>query len=1018
MPRTHPAVVYLLFFASGFTALVFEVVWAKQAALLLGNTTFASAAVIAAFMTGLALGSFWFGRVADERPASGLRLYGLLEGGIGAFALLFPLIILFFVPFYEWTYVSLHKHYWWLSAVRFLISFALLIIPTTLMGGTLPLLTRFLSAHDRSLGEGVSKLYAANLFGAMAGAFASGFYLINRFGFRVTTIIAALINLGIFLIVIRQKAAPGPGNVPAAPPQAFSSSREEGAGVDRAVMAFILGLMVIHGFGAFVVQICWTRIMALILGSSTYAFSAVLTIFLAGLGLGSFAVGQWVKRKGGVSLASVGLFEMAFGASILIFIPVFEWLVYFFIRIFFSITESVPLVFLTQFVFSAAAMIVPTFLMGLVFPASLASLGKPKDTGRIVGITYAANTAGGVLGAALAAFVLIPTLGLNGSLKAISLLSVITGAAVLCFAYRRSRDRASLWKGAAAAALCAAFLFYPWDKNLFSSGAFMYANVLKGSAQYGKRIFQKGLKKHINLLFYKDGLSSTVTVHQAGGTRSLRVNGKVEASTSGDMETQLLMSYIPLFAHPRPETALVIGLGSGITLSAAADFESIRELDCVEIEPAVVEASKLFSEQNKWVLKDPRVQLIVGDGRNHVRFSPKRYDVIISEPSNPWMSGVSSLFSKENYEAALKRLKPGGIYGQWLHAYQMSVDDFIMIMQTFASVFPQVNLYKISLGDYLLVGSGEPIQFDYQRLLDTVRANPSMRHRVGSFARHGENFLLGTFFFSDRDLRAALETRQAILNTDDRLFLEYSAPKYLYRRHSEEILYWLHWNAHRDVLPDLGGGDLDAVRQSPDMIKVYRSNANDAARARYYPAAVRYLEEALRLKGDDPDLLFEAARAYERDDQYEKAKTHYEKIAQAARYKNRTEIFLGKVALKQKMKEDPKAAKDPALLNELARLAFLAGDGLEEIESAMNRAIYQAPKSIRNHWDMAYYYFVRGSTEAGHRLMVSLAGRKNENDPSYRRAFYAWQSARATNDNKTKYMKKKLFEDAAEPVIE
>lgn len=1004
MPSLRPAVVYLLFFISGFTALVFEVVWAKQAALLLGNTTFASAAVIAAFMTGLALGSFRFGRVADARPEDSLRLYGILEGGIGLFALLFPVVTFLLIPFYGALYAGLHQHFWWLSAGRFLIAFALVIVPTTLMGGTLPLLTRHLRAQARSFGEEVSGLYAVNLFGAMAGAFASGFYLIHRFGIRGATLLAAFVNLAIAGFILTRP------RVPVAPRAAVPSPEPSGGIVDRATLGVILGLMVVHGFGAFVVQICWTRTLALILGSSTYAFSAVLTVFLAGLGLGSFAVGRIVRKKESVSLAFAGLSEMGFGAGILLFIPVFEWLVYYFVRVYPLIVDSVALVFFVQFSFAAAAMIVPAFLMGLVFPASLAALGDPRQVGRAVGITYAANTAGGVLGASLAAFALIPAIGLNGSLRAMGFLSLAAGSAVLAFAFARTRDRAPLWKGAAAVFVSTLFFFYPWDKNLFSSGVFMYANTMKTEASLGKRVFQKALGKRSEILYYKDGVSSTVTVHRYGASRSLRVNGKVDASTTGDMETQILVGYIPLFAHPRPESALVIGLGSGITLSAAADIGTLTEIDCVEIEPAVVEASRYFAVENNNVLSDPRVRLIVGDGRNHVRFSPKQYDVIISEPSNPWMSGVSSLFSKENYEASLKRLKPGGVYGQWLHAYQMSIEDFVMIMKTFASVFPQVNLYKISLGDYLLVGSLEPVRFDPERIFSAAESSKSIRKRLGVYSRHGKNFPVGAFLFSDRDLRAALETWSGPVNTDDRLSLEYSAPKHLYIYRGDEILFWLYWNRHEDLFPGLVEGGLERLREEPDFWKIYRSNAKDAVKAGYYPAAVRHLEDALRLKPGDPELRFEAARAYEGDGQFEKARGFYAGLSEDPIYGRRSAVSVSKAVLKQKMKDDPKAAKDPRELNRLGRLAFLAGDTLEEVQRILERAIFEEPLNGRHYTDLAYYSFLRGSPHLGVTVLKKAIAYSKANDPALQRVLTLWRSIRTVEGRRREAIRKKAFE--------
>lgn len=986
-----------------------EVVWTKEALLIFGNSTMSAAAVIAAYMTGLALGSFLFGRVADDKPALALFLYGLLEGGVGFFALFFPFLTRSLNPVYERIYVWFGGHFIFISFLRFLLSFLLLMIPTTLMGGTLPLLSKFLSRRPKALTANIGALYAMNLFGAMTGAFASGFVLISRYGLRMTSVLAASLNLCIFLylaISLRKrltlKAVEGIAETEGeGAPESLS-----GPAPDRRTFGLILGLLVVHGFGAFVAQICWTRTLALILGSSTYSFSAMLTTFLAGLGLGAWVISLIIRWTRGISLAAIGLIEMAMGASIILFIPVFEWLIYYFVTISPSSTTSLSLIFMTQFVFCAAAMIVPTTVMGLVFPAVIAYLGKPKDIGRIVGLTYAADTLGGVAGAVMAAFIFISHIGLNGSLRFVGLLCLGAGFVVVLMS-RRPKEMPYLRRAGAITVLSALFLFHPWDKAMFSSGVFIYAHHLTGLADAGKKAMQSAIRKGTHILFYKDGLSATVTVFQMGKDKSLRVNGKVEASTTGDMETQLLVSYVPLFAHPDPKDVLVIGLGSGITLSAAAEFASVERIDCVEIEPAVVEASRFFSVENRDVLKDPRVKMIIGDGRNHLEFSPKRYDVIISEPSNPWISGVSNLFSIENYRAALSKLKTGGVYGQWLHAYQMAPDDFLMIMHTFTAVFPHANLFKISRGDYLLVGSAEPVVFDYRGMMKAIGENESIRERARTFFRCREDFLLGSFFFSDRDLREALASAEKRINTDDHLILEYSAPKNLYRRESDHILYWLYWNVRRDRAPAFRDPDPEGAMDPRRLAAVFWWNGRDAMFARSHAAALSYLKEALRLNPDDHTLIYETAMAYELTEQYAEARQLFSSLTDVPAWRARGQESVERVDIREKMKNDPSLALQADLHNRLGYLEFIAGD-MPAAERSMMTAIRLDPTYGRNYSDLSYYYFRYGQENKG-RDMLLKAEKYNErgDSASLSRAEGMYEQARLRRAKHLKSLKER-----------
>ncbi len=987
--------ILILFFISGFTALVFEVVWAKQACLIFGNTTLASAAVIAAFMTGLALGSHLFGKVADKHPKSSLRLYALLEGGIGLFALCFPFLIRLLVPVYKAVYLSYYDQFLKISMIRFALSFFVLIFPTTLMGGTLPLLSRYLCKNADSMKENISKLYSMNLFGAMTGSFVSGFIMISAFGLYASSFIAASLNLGIFFYMTwhlkERKRADSEGLSGQA--ESVSMPLEEGNKLlDKKTIKLIIGLMLIHGFNAFVIQICWTRTMGLVLGSSTYAFSAVLVTFLAGLGLGTYAISRIARKQINISLGNIGFMEIAVGASVLLFVPVFEWLIYFFVKIFPIIQSSVLLVFMTQFIFCAVAMIVPTFLMGLVFPATLAYLGNPKSIGRIVGTTYAANTLGGVLGCFFAAFFFISNFGIIGSLRMVSFLSMIVGFVVVLAASERLKLKSNAVKATLAVVVSSFLFFYSWDMNMFSSGVFIYAASWGREISLSKTMLQKAMGAGKNLIYYKDGISSTISVLQYDlpgskstiKAKSLRVNGKTDASTIGDMATQLYLGYIPLFAHPEPKEVLVIGLGAGVTLGTVTQFPSVQHIECVEIEPAVIEANRYFTVENNYALQDPRVKLIVGDGRNHISFGSKKYDVIISEPSNPWISGVSNLFSQENYRSALDKLNPDGIYCQWFHAYQMSKEDYVMIMNTFASVFPQVNLFKVGGSDYFMLGSKKKISFDYQKMMQLIESNSYIKTDLKYFSEHAENFILGAFLLSDRDLRMALSKERPHFNTDDHLALEYNAPKYLYKATTAEISQWLYSIHRQDLFPYFYDGDKEKILNDPALWNIFYIDGINALQAKNYDDALSYLKEAMRLNPDELRIKYVLGRVCEAKKQYSEAMKYYQMLEGTKAWGVAVKSAIQRAKIREAMDKNPILNRDVKLHNLIAGLSFSMGD-MEETLRSMNIAINLDPNLPENYGNLAMFCFRNGYETEGVALLKK-GERLNPNDPSVIRA--------------------------------
>lgn len=381
---------------------------------------------------------------------------------------------------------------------------------------------------------------------------------------------------------------------------------------------------------------------------------------------------------------------------------------------------------------------------------------------------YATNTVGAIAGALAGSFLLIPALGLQTTVRAAGLLAIATGLTVswLSSTGRVGRVTAAI---AAATAIVLAVVMPPWNRELLSSGAYYkYASEadFESSLEAGR------------LLYYREGASSTISVKQLAGAISLAIDGKVDASNASDMLTQKLLGHLPLLLHPHPRTVCVIGLGSGVTLGAALRHP-IERADVVEISPEVVAASEYFATESHYALRDRRTRLIVGDGRSHLLLSSGRYDVIISEPSNPWLTGVATLFTREFFLGARQRLAPGGILCQWAHTYRISDEDLRAIVATFLSVFADGTAWLIGDGDLLLIGSTEPLKA-LDRGLSDARARPGLATDLGEVAIRDPFSLLTLFVAGGPELRRYAS--DALVQSDDRLSLEYSAPRAIYGR--------------------------------------------------------------------------------------------------------------------------------------------------------------------------------------------------------------------------------------------
>jgi spermidine synthase len=760
---------------SGAAALVYQIVWLRMLGLVFGHAVDALTAVLVAFMAGLALGSALFGRWSPRLRAP-LAAYAWLEAGVALYAVCLPIALPALTRASLALRGALGLSYDGWSLLQVALAFLVLLPPTVLMGGTLPLVAQALAADGSSPGRRVGAFYALNTWGALAGALAAGYWLLPALGNRATVWTAAGANIAAGMLAViasrrmRSGASPDALGPRLGSTGAVSPARGEGSGW------LIPVVMAVSGAAAMIFEVAWTRALSLLLGSSTYAFTAMLVAVLVGLAAGS-AVYAWRWGDRAAGPAALGLIEVGVGISGAALLWGFDRLPDL-VLAGLRVSMSPAWVELLQIFVSAAALTTATLWMGAAFPCAIAAAVGPGEwVGQGVGRIYAANTAGAVLGVLLGGLVLVPAWGAHGALKAAVAATLLLGAALLAIAPAGRVRRGAFYHVAAAAplVLALAVIFLPsWDARVMSSAPAVYARTYLEAAG-GRRL--RDVVGEQTVLFYRDGRSGTVAVTRQGDQILLRVNGKIDAGSVVDMPTQLLVAHLPLLVHAAPRDVFILGLGSGVTAGAAARHPVAR-VDVLEIEPAIVEASRFFRDLHGDVLRDPRVRVVIGDGRNFLLASPARYDVIISEPSNPWMSGLAALFSREFFLLARERLRAGGVMLQWVQSYHLAPDDLKMVIATFRSAFPATTMWEATPGDFLLLGQVEHTPLDARRLRARWEAEPGLRADLERLGIGGWAGLLGFFALGEDD--TARLAGAAGLNTDDRLPLEWSAPRSLY----------------------------------------------------------------------------------------------------------------------------------------------------------------------------------------------------------------------------------------------
>jgi len=779
------------FFFSGAAGLIYQVAWSKELGLVFGHTAYAVATVLAVFMGGLASGSAWLGPWS-ERKDRPIAIYGWIEIGVAATGAISLAGLTGVRVVYVAAYPFAAEHTGFLMALRFVGAALVLFLPTFLMGGTLPVLVGGLTRNSAELGARLSRLYWINTAGAVTGTFAAGFLLLPVLGLRKTVGIAVTLNVLAGMLALRLSRG-----APTAIPTPLPIQSEERMAPSPARSRLLLICFAVVGATAMAYEIGWTRLLSTQLGSSTYAFTLMLGTFLTGMVIGSALFEQWSRRYKTTSM-TFAVTQTLTALAALAFLVFFSHLIEALPPILRATHESFRGLVLAQFVIGGLAMLPTAIVFGFNFPAAaLLIVGRQTSSGSAagaVGRAYAWNTLGAIVGAIAAGFWLLPRMG------SFHLLAVAAGVnLVLAAALSLESSPRSAWKMIACASnivllIAAAFIgfsSYFYDPAVASYNTLMYWDL------YDRPLTMRENAHLVDVVYFADGLNATISVARTDNYISLRTNGKVDASNQ-DKTTQLVLGHLGAMAHP-PRRVLLIGFGSGMTASTLAAYPEMERLDIVEIEPAVVGAAPLLTELNRNVLRDPRVHVTFDDARNFLFTTREHYDLIVSEPSNPWIVGVATLFTKEFYKAAQSRLLPGGVFVQWVQAYSLYSEDLRMLLATFLSEFHGVTLWHGDSPDLILMAPSPPAGEILSRARE-LDANPRLHEDFKELGMTDPAGLFGFYMLDDAGLRTFASG--ARINTDDLTLLEYHAPRSLLVRGLEDKNRAALLDMQRDVLPE------------------------------------------------------------------------------------------------------------------------------------------------------------------------------------------------------------------------
>ncbi len=751
--RYKMAVIYLLFFLSGSSGLIYEIIWSRKLGLIFGSTVFAVSTILTVFFSGLALGAILIGRSMD-RGRNPVSTYVTLEVLLGLFGICSPLIFLGIDGIYYHIQPFVSSSLGGLTTVRFVLSFLGLLIPTTLMGATLPVLVKLVVKADEDVASDAGRLYAVNTLGAALGTILATIVLIPLVGVNASLYIAGSINLLVgavaYALFRDEEFAPAPA------PRLLSERHTPDE-------KYFIGLFAVVGFISMVYQVAWIRLLIQVTGSTIYTFGLMLSVFIVGVGLGSEISTRFLGRIKSAVLA-FALVEIAASAYSL-------WIVGYFDRLPLLFTsmalerEGFASLLTLKVLINVIVLLFPTLMFGAAFPlvASIFS-GKAARSGGDIGIVYSFNTIGGVFGSFIGGFFLLPALGTQATIISMSVAGLVV-ASLIGMKLQPIGGRAAVAATCLVALLIGAAVHHPWNRQLINSGPYLlqYPNLNTMYEFAGQKTF-----------YYDEGVNVNVSVIGDLKPTTIYINGKPMASTAiTDVANQYLLGHIPMLLHPNPRSSVVIGLGAGMTFSALVRHGA--PADAIEISPEIVEGTRLFAPYNRSVLDQPNANVIFDDGRNYLRTTRKKYDVITEDPLDPFFMGSGYLYDLEHFENAKRALNPGGIMCQYLPLYQVGLEEARIIIKTFHAVFPHVSAW-FAFSDLLLIGSQEPLLIDLENLRRRIE-QPAIARDLREVGIDNEYDFLANYLFDQTEI--AEIGGDLPLNTDDYPIIEYMTPRAL-----------------------------------------------------------------------------------------------------------------------------------------------------------------------------------------------------------------------------------------------
>lgn len=761
-----------LLFASGLCALLYQVVWLREMRLIFGSSTAATGMVLAIFMGGLGCGAAYFGRLAD-RVSRPLALYGFLELGIGVSVAFSPLLLgmarHFYIDLGGVQTLGLLQA----TMVRFLLAALILLIPTFLMGGTLPVAAKAVEAETDCGRRDLALLYGFNTMGGMLGVAIATFVLLEALGNRATLWSGCLVNM---MVGVAACLMAGQGKMEwravigrRRPMSVVGMVAGEGATASVMPAGVIYAAAFVTGFVFLLMELVWYRMLAPILGGSTYTFGLILAMALLGIGIGGALFGS----RGRSERTNISAFTLTCGLEA------------FCMAIPFAMGDRLAVMtavlngmgnggfgfqVLIWAIVTAVVVLPAAIIAGVQFPMLIGLLGSGgRRVGEHTGYVYAWNTAGAIVGSIAGGFGLIPLLTAPGCWQMAALALSLVAVVVMLFGRRLGKIK---WPAMVAGIvivagtgllLLAAGPTAAWRHSSIGAGRVdlsgMGRNEVRGWLNNTRAM----------TIWEREGVESSVAMQGSDGL-SFVINGKPDGNATGDAGTQIMGPLVGAILHPAPQRAMVIGLGSGSSGGWLAGIDTMEQVDVVELEPAILEVARRCSPVNRRMLENPKVRILIGDGREVLQTSHGQYDLIFSEPSNPYRAGIASLYTREFYQAAEERLAVGGIFSQWVQAYYIDYETVRAISATLASVFADVELWMTTDGDILFVCSREAKDYVVPVLQQRLAAEPFRSAMRSAWGVEGLDGFLAAFLAGNVFTR---ELRGERVNTDDRMLVEF-----------------------------------------------------------------------------------------------------------------------------------------------------------------------------------------------------------------------------------------------------